>query len=132
MTVKVQGNRSTYQKGGSLGIGGRNMPDGIISWVGMVNSEAGDVAYLSASDVTSSDHPYLAYSMQAVGGDVTVEYTLQNTAIATNPDPTVQTGVSWCNSTTVTPGTLAIVLFGFAAIKITFPTKGCEFYVVAR
>jgi len=133
MTVKVQGNRTAYPRGGgSDGIGGRNVTDGIIGWVGMVNSEAGDVVYLSASTVTSNNHPYLAYSLQAVGGDVTVEYSLQNTALATNPDPNVQAGISWCNSTTVSPGTLTLVTFGFSALKITFPTKGCEFYVVSR
>jgi hypothetical protein len=130
MTVKLQGNRAGYFRGGSDGIGGRSMPDGTIGWVGMVNSAAGDVIYLSASEVHSNNHPYLAYSMQVVGGDATVEFTLQN--LGTSISNETGAAAAWCNSTTVAPGTLTTIVYGFAAIKITFPTKGCEFYIVAR
>jgi hypothetical protein len=132
MTVKLQGNRSAYFKGGSDGIGGRSLPDGMLGWVGMVNSAAGDVVYLSSSEVTSNNHPYLAYTYQAVGGSVTVEYTCQNVATAVNPDPEVQANVAWCTGETVVPGTLTNVVHGFSAIKITFATAGCEFYIVSR
>ncbi len=132
MTAKVISNRSAYFRGGADGIGGRNLPDGIIGWVGVIASKAGDTLYLSAADVTSNDHPYLAYSLQAVGGTVTVELTLQNVGTSTNPDPNVQDNISWCNSITVTPGTISTLLYGFAAMKITFTDAGTEFYVVSR
>lgn len=132
MTAKLISNRSASFRGGADGIGGRNLPDGIIGWVGMVNADAGDVLYLSAADVTSNDHPYLAYSLQAVGGPVTVELTLQNVGTALNPDPETQANVSWCNSTVVTPGTISTLVFGFSAMKITFTDAGSEFYVVSR
>jgi hypothetical protein len=48
-----------------------------------------------------------------------------------NPDPLTQSQISWCNSTTVSPGTFSLILFGFAAMKITFAANG-EFYVVSR
>jgi hypothetical protein len=83
MTAKVLGNRSAYFRGGSDGIGGRNLPDGNIGWVGITSNAEGDVAYLSAADVTSNDHPYLAYTIQAVGNPCTVEFTCQNVALAT-------------------------------------------------
>lgn len=133
MTAKLISNRSSYfnsRNGSPSGIGGRNLPDGNISWVGIVG-KLGDVVYLSASDVTSNDKPYLGYAMQAVGGAHTVEFTLQNVATSTNPDPETQAMISWCDSTTVTPGTLTKAFFPFAALKITFAANG-EFYVVAR
>ena len=132
MTAKLISNRSASFRGGADGIGGRNLPDGIVGWVGMVASEAGDVLYLSAADVTSNDHPYLAYSLQAVGGSVTVELTLQNVGTALNPDPEVQSNIAWCNPTVVAPGTISTLLFGFSAMKITFAAAGSEFYVVSR
>jgi hypothetical protein len=133
MTAKVISNRSSYynsRRGSPDGIGGRNLPDGNISWVGIVG-KAGDIVYLSASDVTSNDKPYVGYAMQAVGGSATVEFTLQNVATSTNPDPQTQAMISWCDSTTVAPGTLTKVFYPFSALKITFGADG-EFYVVAR
>lgn len=132
MTAKLISNRSAYRRGGADGIGGRNLPDGIIGWVGMVSGAAGDVLYLSAADVTSSDHPYLAYSFQAVGGSVTVEFTLQNVGTSTNPDPATQAQIAWANSLTVAPGTIETIAYGFAAVKVTFADKGSEFYIVSR
>lgn len=133
MTAKVIGNRSTYFRGGSDGIGRRNLPDGNIGWVGITSNAEGDVAYLSAVDVTSNDRPFLGYSIQAVGHAVTVEFTCQNSGLATDPDPSVQASVAWCNSTTVTPGTLAPINFPFSAMKIVFSGgAGTECYVVCR
>lgn len=132
MTAKAIGNRSAYFRGGLDGIGGRNLPDGNIGWVGVTSNEAGDIALLSSADVTSNDHPYLGYTIQAVGHACTVEFTCQNVAMATNPDPEVQANVAWANSVTVTPGTFATVVFGFSAIKITFADAGTECYIVAR
>lgn len=132
MTAKIISNRSAQnsRRNGPDGIGGRNLPDGNISWVGLVG-KSGDVAYLSASDVTSNDKPYVGYAFQAVGGSHTVEFTLQNVGTALNPDPLTQSQISWCDSTTVAPGALTKAFFPFAAIKITFGADG-EFYVVAR
>jgi hypothetical protein len=132
MTAKILSNRSAYFRGGADGIGGRNLPDGLISWVGIVSNAATDVMYLSAADCTSSNHPYLAYTLQAVGGNVTVEFTCQNIGTSTNPDPNTQSMISWCNSVTVQPGTFSLITYGFAAMKISFSAAGTEFYVVAR
>jgi hypothetical protein len=131
MPVKVIGNRSSYFRGGQDGIGQANLPDGNIGWVGMTSDSEGGSIYLSAADVTSNDHPYLGYSIQAVGHTVTVEFTCQNQALAKNPDPQIQAGVAWANSTTVTPGTLSTITFPFSAMKLTFAAAS-ECYVVCR
>ena len=130
MTAKLISNRSAYFRNGADGIGGRNLPDGIISWVGVV-AKAGDVLYLSAADCTTTNKVDQGYYFQSVGGDVTVDHTLQNAAMAANPDPAVQASVDWCNPLTVTPGTILQSALGFSAIRITFSADG-EFYVVAR
>lgn len=133
MAAKVLSNRSAYFRGGSDGIGRRNLPDGNIGWVGITSNTEGDVIYLSSADVTSNDHPYLAYTIQAVGHAVTVEFTCQNVGMATDPDPEVQANVAWCNSTTVSPGTFATITFGFSALKVTFSGgAGTECYIVCR
>jgi hypothetical protein len=136
MTAKVIGNRSAYYRSrqGADGIGGRNLPDGNISWVGIIG-KSGDIVYLSASDVTANDKPYVGYAFQAIGGAHKVEFSLVNIATSTDPDPDLQALLTaqnaWCDSTTVTPGTLTKVFYPFAALKITFAADG-EFYVVAR
>ena len=134
MAAKKLGNRGPYFRGGSSsGIGIANMPDGNIGWVGATSNTQGDVLYFSSVEVTSNDHPYLAYTLQAVGFPVTVEFTCQNAALACDADPTVQNSVSWCNSTTVTPGTFATIAFGFSAITVICSGgAGSEFYCVAR
>ncbi len=130
MTVKLIGNRSAYFRGGVGGIGGRNLPDGIVSWVGMVG-KAGDILYLSAADCTATNKVDQGYYFQAIGSAVTVDHTLQNPGLACNEDPAVQAGVDWCNPLDVTPGTILQSTLGFSAIRITFAAAG-EFYVVAR
>jgi hypothetical protein len=144
MTAKIISNRSSYNNSrqGATGIGGRNLPDGNISWVGIVG-KAGDVIYLSANDVTSNDKPYVGWAFQAIGGAHKVAFTLQNVATSTNPDPEVQANVVWCNAPaspgtpssgtdlTVPAGTMVNTFFPFAAIRVTFAADG-EFYVVAR
>lgn len=144
MTAKIISNRSAYydSRQGANGIGARNLPDGNISWVGIVG-KTGDVIYLSANDVTSNDKPYVGYAFQSIGGDHKVAFTLQNVGMSTNPDPDVQSGVVWCGApaTPVTPSTgtdltvpantLVNTFFPFAAIRVTFAADG-EFYVVAR
>lgn len=130
MAAKLMSNRSAYFRNGVDGIGGRNLPDGIISWVGLA-AKAGDVAYLSAADCTTTNKVDQGYYFQAIGGDVTVEHTLQNAGMAANPDPAVQASVDWCNLLTVAPGTITQSTLGFSVIRITFSADG-EFYVVAR
>jgi hypothetical protein len=144
MTAKVISNRSSYNNSrqGATGIGGRNLPDGNISWVGIVG-KAGDVLYLSAGDVTANDKPYVGWAFQSVGGDHKVAFTLQNVAMATDPDPQAQEMIVWCNAPasfgtpssgtdlTVPAGTLVNTFFPFSAIRVTFAADG-EFYVVAR
>jgi hypothetical protein len=130
MTVKLVSNRSSYFRGGVDGIGGRNLPDGIIGWVGLTG-KAGDVAYLSAADCTSTNKVDQGYYFQAIGGVVTVDFTLQNVATALNQDPTIQDGVDWCNAEPVTPGTILQSDLGFSAIRISFAADS-EFYIVCR
>jgi hypothetical protein len=144
MTAKVISNRASYNNSrqGVGGIGGRNLPDGNISWVGIVG-KTGDVIYLSANDVTSNDKPYAGWAFQSIGGSHQVSFTLQNMATSTNPDPEVQANVVWCNAPasfgtpssgtalTVPENTMVTVFFPFAAIRVTFAADG-EFYCVAR
>lgn len=130
MPAKMISNRSAYFRGGATGIGGRNLPSGIISWVGLVSNAADDVAFLSAADVTSNNHPYLGYAMQAVGGAVNVSFTLQNVGTSTNPDS--QAEIAWSAPTPVAAGDIVSVLVPFSAMRVTFAAKGTEFYVVAR
>jgi hypothetical protein len=144
MTAKLISNRSSYNNSrqGIGGIGGRNLPDGNISWVGIVG-KAGDIVYLSANEVTSNDKPYVGWAFQSIGGDHLVAFTLQNVATATDADPDVQGNIVWCNAPTATgtpssgtdltvpDGTMVNTFFPFAAIRVTLAADG-EFYVVAR
>lgn len=134
MVAKVTGNRGSTNYGGSNGVGQRTTPDGSIGWVCISGSEAGDVAYLRAVDVTSLDKVQRGWFFQANGTpspSVTLEFTCAEGAWAINQDPAVQAMVPWANplaltTTTITPATVA-----FSAIKVTFTNPG-EVYIVCR
>jgi len=130
MPAKLISNRSAYFRGGATGIGGRNLGNGIISWIGAISNAASDTIYLSAADVTSNNHPYLGYAMQAVGGSVSVYFTLQNIGTAT--DPNAQAAINWGTTTSVPAGAPIPVTVPFSAMKVVFAAAGTEFYVVAR
>ncbi len=130
MPAKIISNRSAYFRGGPTGIGGRNLGNGIISWLGAISNAADDVILLSAADVTSNNHPYLGYAMQAVGGSVNVYFTLQNIGTAT--DPNAQPQINWGTATAVAAGAPVHVTVPFSAMKVEFAAAGTEFYVVAR
>lgn len=108
-------------------IAGSTTPAGYVQ----CSAKAGDVVYIKASDFLYNKFDQGAWC-QAVGSSVTVEYTLQNEALASNPDPSAQACVSWCNSMTVAPGTIKpLSPVASTCLKVTFSGNG-EFYVLAR
>lgn len=131
MTAKVIGNRaaSTAYKSGNGGIGVAGDFNGGIGWVSVTGSEAGDFAFITAASLsTFVDRGYVFQTTSSV----TLEFTLQNSALATNPDPAVQSGVAWANSQTLAAADgLFARDFGFSVMKITFTEPG-EFYAISR
>jgi hypothetical protein len=130
MPAKIISNRSAYFRGGPTGIGGRNLGNGLISWIGAISNTAGDVIFLSAADVSSNNRINLGYAMQAVGGAVNVFFTLQNIGTAT--DPNSQPEINWGTATAVAAGAPVHVTVPFSAMKVVFAAAGTEFYCVAR
>jgi hypothetical protein len=139
MAVNVISNRGSYDRSGSLGIGGRIQPV-LVNWVGVTADAEGGVITLSAGDVTAhKDAVYQGYFFQALGSAVKVEYTLVNPGVACDPR-NIGVTAYWNNAQTVpgtgviTPAMLAADTpnpIGFAALRLTF-TAACEFYIVAR
>lgn len=130
MVAKVIGNRAaSYIRGaGANGAGFNNGFNGPLGWV-MVSGIDGDLAFLSAASCTL--HVDQGYFFQTTGGAI-LSFTLQDAAMATNPDPLIQDQVLWSNPLTLTPE-LGIVqhVLGFAAIKVEFTAPG-EVYLCSR
>jgi hypothetical protein len=106
-----------------------------------VTSDAdGGVITLTAGDVTAhKDAVYQGYFFQAIGADVTVDYTLANPGVACDPRFTDQDQY-WNNAQTVpgsgviTPAALTADTpqpIGFTALRLTF-SGATELYIVSR
>lgn len=127
--AKMIGNRAaSYIRGSGVnGIGTAANFKAALGWVGLTG-KAGDVAYLNAGDCTT--HFDQGYFFQTTGG-VTLSFTLQDPAIACNPDPVIQATVAWAEPLTLSPGTITQRAKAFAAIKVAFTAPG-EVYIVSR
>jgi len=128
--AKVLGNRPTsYIRGSGVnGIGAATNFNGALGWVGLVG-KTGDVAYLTAGDCTT--HFDQGYFFQTTGG-ATLSFTLQDPAVAANPDPTIQAAVAWVEPLTLAPADGIVQrVKAFSVIKIAFTAPG-EVYVVSR
>lgn len=138
MAVKVISNRGSYDRSGSLGIGGRVQPV-LVNWVGITSDAEGGIITLSAGDVTAhKDAVYQGYFFQALGSAVKVEYSLGNPGTVCDPR-NIGEDQYWVNAQTVAAGPIVPAMLaadtpnpiGFAALRLTF-TAACEFYIVAR
>lgn len=121
--AKVYGNRGPYYYRGAQGIGGSNELV-IGSWLS-VSGAKDDVVYISVNDVSNYEMQMGCY-IQATG-DVSIDYTLQNPAIAC--DRNSQDTTFWGNTQAVTAQDIvqsSAVLF--TAIKITFTAAADVFF----
>lgn len=110
-----------------LNIAGTTTPCGYVQ----VTGKAGEVQYIRASEFLHSKFDQGAWC-QVVGGPVTLEYTLQNEALASNPEPDAQKLVSWVNKETISPGAIhSLNPVACTCLKVTFTNNGA-FFVLAR
>ncbi|EMI5828666.1 TPA: hypothetical protein ACH1LG_004710 [Salmonella enterica] len=136
MAAKITGNHAPYRNG-LAGIGAASVPQGLIGWVGAVSEKADDVLYLPITECAGNNTRPLGFAFQLVGsGSATVQFTLQNAGLACDPDPAVQAAVKWVDGPTpiTLTGNGPIVQsdMPFSALKVTFASKGTEFYVVSK
>lgn len=128
--AKMLGNRAaSYIKGSGInGIGAAATFKAALGWVGLVG-KAGDVSYLNAGDCTT--HFDQGYFFQTTGG-ATLSFTLQDPAMACDPDPEVQAGVAWVDTLTLAPADGIVQrVKAFASLKVVFTADG-EVYIVSR
>lgn len=132
MTIKVHGNYGPGARSHGGGIGGPNISQQSIGWVGVTASAAGDIAYIDSNTATGAVEPRLGYTFQSTVS-VTLDFTLTNAAQACSRDPNVisKLAVPWINATTVAAGTAYTLPHGFSALRATFSAPG-ELYIVAR
>lgn len=128
--AKMLGNRAaSYIKGSGInGIGAAATFKGALGWIGL-SGKAGDVAYLNAGDCTT--HFDQGYFFQTTGG-AALSFTLQDPAIACNPDPQIQATVAWVDLLTLAPADGIVQrVKAFASLKVEFTAAG-EVYIVSR
>lgn len=128
--AKILGNRAaSYIRGSGVnGIGAGATFKAALGWIGLTG-KVGDVAYLHAGDCTT--HFDQGYFFQTTGG-ATLAFTLQDPAIACNPDPVIQASVAWVDTLTLAPADGIVQrVKAFASLKVTFTVAG-EVYIVSR
>lgn len=102
-----------------------------LSYCQVVGEKAGDIAYIKATDYLTGKFNQCTYA-QAVGASVTVEFTLQNEARASDPDEEVQKTIAWVNKTTIDEGAIvALDPIACCCMKVTFSAPG-TLYVITR
>ena len=122
MTITVNGNHSkAYLGNASSGNGIQNLPMGM-GWVAITANTAADTYVVPISSILMSTINQGIFFQSETGA--TVEFTLCNTALATNPDPATNGSVVWGNSTTIPANTIVPAPVLFTACKITFTAPG--------
>jgi hypothetical protein len=128
MTVKSLGNHSKGYLG--HGIGGHGIANNKqgLGWDCLVASAAGDVEYVELSSLVIGDINQGVFFQSEAGA--TIDFTLCNSALATDRDPQAQASVLWGNTLTV-PNTKQIVtspgLILFTVLRITFTQPGAVY-----
>lgn len=131
----IHGNHSNPRKRNKhpLGIGAIFERVGDMSWI-CVTGKAGDKdVILRADSIYSQVVSNLPLSLQAIGGDVEVAFTLQNPGYAADPSPAIQANISWVNVTNVPAGDIIqSPLSNFVLMRIRFKSAATEFYLCGR
>lgn len=127
MTVTVLGNHSIGYLGrdnvGGHGINNNKMQG--LGWVCVVGSEAGDETVVRLQDLAIGDINVGVFFQSEAGAEI--EFTLVNSAQATNMDPQVQAAVLWGNTLTVPVGTITPADLLFTCCKVTFTAPGAVY-----
>lgn len=122
MSITVLGNHSKAFLGrGMDGNGIQNIPQGM-GWVAVSASEAGDTHVVQLSSIIASNINQGIFFQSEAGASV--QFTLANPGMATDPDPLVQASVPWGNSTPIPVNTITKAPVIFSACKITFTAPG--------
>lgn len=132
----IHGNHSNPRKWNRhpVGIGAIFERVGDMSWI-CATGKSGDAdVLLRADSIYSQVVSNLPLSLQAIGGDVEISFTLQNPGYAANRSPNVQANISWVNKTTVTQGDIVqSPLSNFVMMRVRFMSAtATEFYLCGR
>ncbi len=124
MSVTVLGNHSKASMGHGVNGNGvvNNVPAGL-GWLSVTGSDAGDEHVVQLGNLMAGELNLGVFFQSEAGASV--EFTLFNPAMATDPDPEVNASVLWGNTLAVPAGGAIVQApLVFTCCKITFTAPG--------
>lgn len=123
----TRGNSIPLNRRGGVSTGsgrpGTKAPFGYFTVTGKEN----DVIYVSINDIYILTGPGVNFVAQAIGGTVSIDFTLAPSDLAMNP---AQTDL-WVETTPVAPGSIVELPLIFTAMRITFTDSAIVYFAGA-